>query len=332
MFREIRDTVLLARLKLNQFKEPKNVYQGPIIDAMAQTDSQISLEYIKDILDSNNITHMALFGRQQNPNDSTQHVIDIAEALGDKIILGSVKRFDQQDDLTPQFVKETVDSILKGPCHYVGEIMFAHADKYPSEVGNEVTLRGERYVNAIAPNVLSLMDQLDGKDIPVFVHWEIYHWDRDWPVISELFASYPDIKFIWPHAGYGKAVYANEVLNKHKNVYVTLSKRDLFHLKRKWRTFKGEDLGGYSMANVEWQDFLGSSMLEPSGEIYHQWLHLIQRYPDKFMFATDCHKVPRWKSYSKIISLWREILGQLPDDLAEMIAYKNAMFVFGIKK
>jgi predicted TIM-barrel fold metal-dependent hydrolase len=332
MNRFIKETLLLARLKLNKFKKPKQIYAGRLIDAMMQINGTITAESIEHNMKEANIDHMCLFSRQQEPYDSTQHVIDVAKQLGNKITRGSHKRFDQQDDLTPQFVKDTIQSVKQG-ARFIGELQCAHADKYDNgdNPTNEVTLRKERYLNVMSPNFLKLMDALDGKGIPVFVHWEIYHWERDWPQFTQLFARYPNINFVWPHGGYGKAVYVNEVLNKHKNVYVTISKRDLFFFKKTWLTYQGEYVGAWSVSNTEWQDKLGSSILNPDGSIQREWQHLFKRYSDKFMFATDCHKWQRWVNYVKIVNIWRGILGQIPIEYAEKIAFKNAKKLFKVK-
>jgi hypothetical protein len=336
MFTSIKEFVLTARLKLNSLQKTKKVYQGPLIDAMAQCNDQVSGELIATAMHSAGVEKMALFGRQQNPNDSTQHVIELADSLGELIILGSVKRFDQHEDLTPQFVTETVESILEGPCRFVGELQMTHGDKYSSNKrgsknpNNEVTLRGERYINPTSPNMFSLMNHLDGKDVPVFLHWEMYDWDRDYPLFSKLFLKYPNINFVIPHAGYAKPVYINEILNRYKNIYITLSKREMFHFRYKWLSYKGQDLGRYSYASIKKQNKLGSSMLYTNGEIQNEWLHLLRRFPDKFLFATDCHKLPAFLKYKEIVDLWREILGQLDRELAEKIAYSNAKKLFKI--
>lgn len=334
MKRMIKEALLLARLKLNKFKKPKNIYQGRLIDAMMQINSGIPVEDIDAVMNEARVDHMMLFSRQQEPLDSTQHVIDIANRLGEtRITRGTHKRFDQQDDLTLEFVEDTINSVKNG-AKFIGELQCTHADKYDNgdQPTNEVTLRRERYVNPMSPNFLKLMDALDGKGIPVFVHWEIYHWDRDWPNFTQLFARYPNINFVWPHGGYGYAVYINEVLNKHKNVYVTISKRDQFFFKKTWLTYQGEYVGAWSVGNIEWQDRLGSSMLLTNGNIQPEWHHLFKRHSDKFMFGTDAHKWQRFVNYVKIIKIWRGILGQLPLEYAEKIAYKNAEKLFNIAK
>jgi predicted TIM-barrel fold metal-dependent hydrolase len=49
------------------------------------------------------------------------------------------------------------------------------------------------------------------------------------------------------------------------------------------------------------------------------------------LFATDAHKKHRWKKYSKIVRIYRDILNQLPEEVAKKIAYLNAEKIYNIK-
>jgi hypothetical protein len=42
------------------------------------------------------------------------------------------------------------------------------------------------------------------------------------------------------------------------------------------------------------------------------------------MFATDAHKTFRWAKYAEVVEQWRSILGQLPDPVAQSLAWRNA--------
>jgi hypothetical protein len=331
MFESIKNILLFTRLKLNNLDfRKKQRYEGPLIDAMMQFNNNRTVESIKNNMEKHNISHMMIFARQ-NHSDSTALATEIKSILGNKIILGAPKRFDQVDDLTESFISDTIAGCNNGTYKFIGELQCVHADKHPSSWGNEVTLRGERYTDPLAPKFLELMDNLDNKNIPVMVHWEFYNWERDSPRFFELFKRYPNINFVIPHCGFGKAVYSNEILNRFKNVYMLLSKKEMFHIGRWWFTYKGYWPNGNGPTSKEKQSKLGSSMLNPNGKINYEWFFLLKRFPDKFMFATDCHKEWRWKHYDVIIDNWREILGQLDINLAEKIAFKNAKKLFNIE-
>jgi hypothetical protein len=332
MWSEIKTAAKYLRIKLNGlFCGPRKKYEGPLIDAMMQFSATRSGEEVVAKMQQHNVKQMMIFARQQKPADSTQHMIDIKNRYPDMFVLGAPKGFDHRDDIRPRFAEEVTAGCDSGLYHFIGELQCVHADKHPGKWGNETTLRGERYINPLSPNFLKLMDQLDGKHIPVMLHWEFYDWERDHPGFFQLFDSYPRINFVLAHCGFGRAVYSNELLNRFDNVYLTLSKKDLIHVGRWWYTWRGFWPNGAGPTSKLKQSKLGSPVIDLDGRINYQWQHIMIKWPDRLLFATDCHKDWRWQHYDIIIDTWREILGQLDSDVAEQIAYKNAERLF-IKK
>jgi hypothetical protein len=328
MKRKIVQLYKLARLKLNRFKT-KPLYTGPLFDACHQMNGTVTVESVQERLAKSGVGRMCLFARQQPYLDATDRALEIKQKLGNKIVLGYPKVFSERDDLRPELVENICQEVKKKTYHFVGELQLTHADKWPLKSGQERTLYGERYVKASAPNVMNLAKKLSGTGIPIYFHWETYNWDRDWPEINQLFKSNPNTIFVWPHLGFSKPVQIAEILHRHKNVYGTISKREMYFFDHGWVNWKGEDVGAYRLANLAWQDQLGSSMLDLNGNIQVEWFHLLRRFPDRFMFAVDAHMDKRWGKYEKAVLTQRELLGQLPSYLAEKIAYKTAESLFG---
>ena len=73
-------------------------------------------------------------------------------------------------------------------------------------------------------------------------------------------------------------------------------------------------------------------MVDDCGALRREWRDLFTRYPEHFMFATDAHKAHRWVKYAEVVEQWRLILGQLPDPLAEALAWRNAEHVYGVAR
>ena len=326
--RWIRDTLVMARLKLNYFKKT-TPYTGPLFDAMHQINTRCSQDMIEATMERAGVYRMCLFARQQDPHDATLHVEEIQKNIPHKIVMGAPKRFDSREDLRDDFVRDLVKRMKKPQYQFIGELQLTHADKWPPEWGNERTLRGERWVQADAPNMMRLARKMKGTGKPIYVHWEAYNWERDWPHFDRLFGENPDTIFVWPHAGYAEPQYVNEVMLRHRNVYITISKRDMYYFDHKWRTYKGRDVGSYGLTNLEWQDQLGSSMLKLNGDIRAEWWYLLRRFPNRVMFAIDAHKMVRWSYYEDAVKNFRMILGQLPQDAAERIAFRTAERLFG---
>jgi hypothetical protein len=306
------------------------MYTGKLIDAMSQIEYYIPFVEINRYLELAGVDKIAIFPRnkmsanEQGHNSLNHHLFNLSKWTKDKIIVGSPKKFDQRVNLNDKFVDSTIKSI--NIYKFIGELMLTHADKEDGAV-NET---GERYVNPLSSNVIRLLDTIKKDPIPVMFHWETYHWDRDWMNISSMLSMYPEIIFIWPHCGFSSPAKIDAVLVKHPNVIPTLSKRELFRRGNLWLDRHGDHTGAWSMINQEWQSRVDSACTDDTGKILPEWVDLLNKYPDKFMFATDAHKLIRWKCYTKIAAEWRNILGQLPVELAEKIAYSNAERVYNI--
>lgn len=292
-------------------KSPSEKYRGPMFDAMAQVESRMAPRVLPG-MDQAGVTTMALFARQHPKRNGEPDVLALKRRYPDRFVLGTPKRFDQHKDLDNGFVRDTVAELDAGRYRFVGEILFAHADK----AHGDQTMTGERYVAPEGKNVRRLMSALEKRAAPVMTHWEVYNWSRDWPSFDALYAAFPGVTFIWPHAGFGSAGQVETVLASRPNVVVTLSKKE-----------KDPD----SVTDKNLQAELGPAIVDECGAILADWRGLLEKYPDRFLFATDAHKDQRWLKYEKVVERWRAILGQLPDPLAERIAWRNAERVYAAR-
>jgi hypothetical protein len=284
-------------------------YVGPIFDAMAQIESGKS-DTVISALNESGVYRMAIFARLHRKRNGESSVISLKKRVPLKIILGTPKPFDQRGDLSDYFVEQTSNHLSDKSYQFIGEIMFAHADKSHGEQ----TATGERYVAPNGKNVIKLLTVLEKSNMPVMTHWEVYDWNRDWPEFHALYSRFPRTVFIWPHAGFASAEQVNIVLSSHDNVMITLSKKE-----KDQRALSSE----------EKEEMLGGSIVDNCGRLLPEWRELIEMYPDRFMFATDAHKDYRWAKYTKVVKQWRSILGQLPDPVAQSLAWRNAERVYG---
>jgi predicted TIM-barrel fold metal-dependent hydrolase len=276
---------------------------------MAQIESSHA-SYVMKAMDDPGIGRMALFGRLHRKRSGAADVLALKRHYGGQIVVGTPKSFDQQRDLDEAFVQETLSRLDDPRFRFVGEIMFAHADKSHGDQ----TADGERYVAPEGKNVARLLGALEERRVPIMIHWEVYAWERDWPAFHSVFAQFPKLTFIWPHAGFASADQVRTVISTHGNVVVTLSK--------KTREPRG-------VASTEKRQELGGPMIDECGIVLPEWRALLEQFPDRFMFATDAHKTFRWSRYADIVKQWRLILGQLPEPLARAIAWDNAERVYG---
>jgi predicted TIM-barrel fold metal-dependent hydrolase len=248
---------------------------------------------------------MALFARLHRKRSGVVDVLSLKSRFPERLFLGTPKPFDQRGDLSSGFVEQTISYLKDERYQFVGELLFAHADKSHGEQ----TAEGERYVAPDGKNVAALLAAAEQRGVPVMLHWEVYDWKRDWPAFHELYARFGKVTFIWPHAGFASHEQVSTVLSSHPNVMVTLSKKERL---------------AHSISREEKSESLGEAVVDECGRLLPEWRELFTRYPERFMFATDAHKDFRWTRYAGIVEQWRSILGQLPDPLAQALAWRNA--------
>ncbi len=287
-------------------------YAGPLIDAMAQIESTETPEKVLGAMRAAGVNKMALFARLHRRRSGENAVLQAMKLAPNQIIAGAPKSFDEHDDLGSGFVSRTLAGIAANRYAFVGEIMFTHGDK----THGEQTTGGERYVDPLGAGVQRLLGELKSRAIPVMTHWEVYDWERDWPRVSELYRRYPDQKFIWPHAGFASVNQIDAVLLKHANVVATLSKKE-------------QDQRALSDHAKAAQ--LGSALIDGCNVLRPEWKALLVRHQDRLLFATDAHKDFRWRNYGEIAKTWRDILGQLPPEAADKIAYQNANRIYSVR-
>ncbi|MFO0995225.1 MAG: amidohydrolase family protein [Alphaproteobacteria bacterium] len=129
------------------------------------------------------------------------------------------------------------------------------------------------------------------RDIPVHVH------SGAGPV-RVLFSHNPKLKVLWAHAG---MIEPPEVVAALLEQYPQLTTEVSF------RT--GE--------------------IAPGGTLSPAWRALFLRHKDRILIGSDTYVTARWEGYRGIIEDHRAWLAQLPREVAEAIAYKNAVRLFG---
>jgi len=132
------------------------------------------------------------------------------------------------------------------------------------------------------------------RNIPLHIHSgaEPIRW---------VYALDPDVEIIWAHAGLGEP--ASEVLklmSEFPDLYADTSLREYFILAR-------------------------------GGGLDPEWKEIIFKFQDRLMVGSDTWVNSQWESYEQIIAVNRRWLSELPREVAEKIAFKNAEKLFGRK-
>ena len=149
--------------------------------------------------------------------------------------------------------------------------------------------------------------------VPFLIHHEAE--DAMLPELESMLAKYPKAKVIWCHFGRNRNYVTwskfmtpdapRALLNKYPNLYF-----DLLQLQ------PGEKYQNGYVQTIMYDDT--TSTLKP------EWKQVIMDYPDRFVLGSDTNG-GRFGKYDQVINVFRQdILPEMPNDVAEKIAYKNA--------
>jgi Amidohydrolase len=132
----------------------------------------------------------------------------------------------------------------------------------------------------------------------IAVRENIYlHAHSDEVAIVELFTLEPRLRVIWAHAGMSSGPQAvGALLDRYPNLWVDLAIRN------------GD--------------------VAPGGVLDADWRAVFLRHPDRFLAGTDTWVTSRWEALPGSVAEVRTYLNQLPRDVAEKIAHKNAERLF----
>ena len=122
------------------------------------------------------------------------------------------------------------------------------------------------------------------------------HAHADDEALEILFAHNPKARIIWAHTGFSTpADKVAAYLERYPAVWCELSYR-------------------YGITD--------------GGKLTPEWKRLFERYPDRFLLGSDTWIDQRWDSYGSIMADYRSWLAQLPQAVAEKIAFRNAEQLF----
>jgi hypothetical protein len=114
----------------------------------------------------------------------------------------------------------------------------------------------------------------------------------DQRALDLILAHRPDAKLIWAHSGFtvppGELARA---LERHPTLLLELSYR---------------------------------SDITAGGHLTAAWRTLLLRFPDRFLIGSDTWTNERWQHYDELIAGYRGWLGELPAEVADALAWRNA--------
>ena len=127
-------------------------------------------------------------------------------------------------------------------------------------------------------------------------HKLLLHAHSDADAVERLFRQDPNARVLWAHAGFDSPANVRDMLRKHKNL---------------------------------WADLAFRTDHAPGGRLASEWREVFIEFPDRFMVGTDTFTPERWHYVPEHAKWSRAWLAELPADVAERIAFRNADAVIG---
>ena len=154
---------------------------------------------------------------------------------------------------------------------------------------------GEFHVHGKAADTAVLKDIVDFS----VARGLVLHAHSDDEAIEILFRHNPKARVIWAHTGFGTPLArVEEMLRKYPSLWGELSYR---------------------------------SDVASAGRLSPEWKALFARHPTRFVVGSDTWVNERWASYPAIMGDYRRWLGELPRGTAEMVAWRNAATLLGVR-
>jgi len=123
-------------------------------------------------------------------------------------------------------------------------------------------------------------------------HGLVLHAHCDEEALGLLFGHDPRARIIWAHTGFNTPLLrVEELLARHPGLRGELSYR---------------------------------SDVTENGRLSPAWKAMFEKHPTRFMVGSDTWVNERWDGYPAIMGEYRRWLGELPRELAERVAYRNA--------
>lgn len=124
------------------------------------------------------------------------------------------------------------------------------------------------------------------KERRIFLH---AHSDAD--AVERMFKHNPDALVLWAHSGFEQVGKVRGMVTRHKTL---------------------------------WADVAHRNDQAPSGKLDPTWRQLFIDFPERFMVGTDTYTPERWHYVVEHAAYSRKWLAELPPDLADNIAFRNA--------
>lgn len=310
--------------------EPELTYDGAYNGTLYATSEQIGEGYdiddYMDNLDRNGVTWLLpFFSYEDEPNGDVLvtdsglgYVINALQSYpgrmypyynigwgGDEIwdrgVLG--------DELTEMYTTN-----LDATVDIVGDFFYRGIGEIETQDWN---------VDHDADEVRQLVDLADGNNVNAMFHPVGNKMDD----VERLIEAYPDVNFHIHmfRSDLDKGVdELIDIMQSHDNLYYTINASHIIHYNGNDILYHHDDADSL----IDQFDDVYDSMVDSAVEDYGP---LVEAVPDKVMWGTEAGPTYTFEPevYDRMIKISRAVIGEMPEEYQEGLAYENALEVFG---
>ena len=269
------------------------------IDAHSQVDHQVTnLDLIIEQMDGSGVYRTILAARSGRTD---QEIAAFAQQHPDRIIPSIRTKSKHYNTNKPQYYKKLGKQLKSEQFGAMAELLMFHARK-----GNKAP------EVAVYPDDRRILFALDGalrRGWPLVIHIEFKSLtgtkrQQFMQLMEGLLDSHPGHPFVLNHTGQLDAPAVTRLIGAHANIYFLTAHTNPVIARS---------------SDQPWVNMFDGERLTPA------WKALMIRYPGRFVFALDNVWKRHWKEfYGEQIRCWRAALADLPPDVAQAVAHRNA--------
>ena len=325
--------VLSVRSDSNRAVRPSlRSYHGSIIDThihlnpSSHRPTPATLQEISDVITSSGVELAIVMptpneGRRIDNADGFKEKLRLSEISHNKVNLfcggdyittwlnNSYRNGLSESELT-NILSQLSSDLNSAECLGIGEIAFFHFEKFT----------GQHVIN-YPPNFepfLKIVNQVAINGRWLDLHSEpmekngTSHEAEAFGGLELIFKNNPNLKLIYSHTAMTNVHNADAILKRYPNVMMNI-----------------KCIGD----KADWNNL--EEVTNDNYELFEDWAQLFERYPNRFTVGSDAkfgghgqHEFSMQK-YRRLIQRFRKILGSLDPEVANQIAYANALKMFG---
>ena len=275
------------------------------VDAHSQVDHNIELEDVVQLMKEAGVKKTILAARGQR---KSKEIADLAETYPEQIIASVRTKSIHYKRNTNKYYKKLSKQINSGRFNAMAELLLFHAQK--GELAEEVVIYpDDERVNAAFEGARE-------NGWPFVLHIEFSSLSGNqrkkyFTALTSFLEKHSDYPVALIHMGQLEVTEVKRLIDKHSNIYFLTSHSNPIAVAR---------------SNQPWINMFKNNVLAP------EWESLIVASPKRFIFSLDNVWSDQWRNgYKEQVSLWRNALGKLPQDVAHAVAHGNAESLWKLK-